>query len=308
MSLTRIPFTVPSEYDELTLHGLIIRPEGRIEGIVQIVHGMCDHKERYIDFMEYLSEHGYLTVIHDMRGHGESVKEPGDLGYFYGGGADAAIRDVESVRAYVEEGVHEELPYILIGNSLGSLVVRGYIQHRDEHIDKLVLLGCPTPRPTLAAQKGSVRMLMKMKGDRAKSKTCDNILNMVLEKPFASEGRAHAWMSTDTDVVDDFNEDPLCNFTYTLNGYDSLIALFDRTYDRKRFKPDHTDLPIFILAGADDPCIGSRKDYGKSVHFIKKLGYTDVKAGLYAGMRHDLLHETKKQKVYRDILDFIEER
>ena len=41
---------------------------------------MCEHKERYYGFMEYLTGYGYVTVIHDHRGHGASVKDKTDLG------------------------------------------------------------------------------------------------------------------------------------------------------------------------------------------------------------------------------------
>ena len=55
-----------------------VRP---IKGIVQIAHGMCEHKERYVDFMKFLASKGYITVIHDHRGHGESVRSPKDRIY-----------------------------------------------------------------------------------------------------------------------------------------------------------------------------------------------------------------------------------
>ena len=44
---------------------------------------MAEHRKRYFPFMEFLAENGYIAVIHDHRGHGESIKEKEDLGYFY---------------------------------------------------------------------------------------------------------------------------------------------------------------------------------------------------------------------------------
>lgn len=58
-------------------------PEGEIKGIVQISHGMAENKERYVDFMEFLAQNGYVSMIHDHRGHGKSVIQKDDLGYFY---------------------------------------------------------------------------------------------------------------------------------------------------------------------------------------------------------------------------------
>jgi len=39
-----------SEVDELEIDCLLIQPEGKIKGVVQLAHGMNEHKERYIDF------------------------------------------------------------------------------------------------------------------------------------------------------------------------------------------------------------------------------------------------------------------
>ena len=59
-------FQIKSNYDQLKLDGIIISCESP-KGIVQISHGMCEHKERYIDFMNFLSNQGYLCIIHDHR-------------------------------------------------------------------------------------------------------------------------------------------------------------------------------------------------------------------------------------------------
>ena len=74
-------FQIKSNYDQLKLDGIIISCENP-KGIVQISHGMSEHKERYFKFMEYLSENGYVCVINDHRGHGNSVKDKADLGYY----------------------------------------------------------------------------------------------------------------------------------------------------------------------------------------------------------------------------------
>ena len=134
--------------DGLALSVLRIEPDlsRPIKGIVQLVHGMSEYKERYVDFMKYLAENGYITVIHDHRGHGESIKEKDDLGYLYEGGYEALIEDIHEITLETKEYVKEELglsdrPYILLGHSMGSLAVRCYIKKYDDEIDKLCVLG-----------------------------------------------------------------------------------------------------------------------------------------------------------------------
>lgn len=86
---------IKSSVDDLNLATMLIAPdEGQPRGIVQFVHGMCDHKERYYPFMRFLASHGYVCIIHDQRGHGESVKSKDDLEYMYSGGWKAMIEDI----------------------------------------------------------------------------------------------------------------------------------------------------------------------------------------------------------------------
>ena len=63
-----------SKQDGLKLHVLLMEPEEEPKGIVQIVHGMAEHKERYEPFMEMLCKQGYISIIHDHRGHGKSIR------------------------------------------------------------------------------------------------------------------------------------------------------------------------------------------------------------------------------------------
>ena len=87
-----------SKQDGLKLHVLLMEPEQSPKGIVQICHGMAEHKERYEPLMQMLCNNGYISVIHDHRGHGKSVKNASDLGYFYDDSGKAIIEDRKSTR------------------------------------------------------------------------------------------------------------------------------------------------------------------------------------------------------------------
>ena len=45
---------IKSSSDNLKIEIAYTIPKGEIKGIVQISHGMSEHKERYFKFMEYL--------------------------------------------------------------------------------------------------------------------------------------------------------------------------------------------------------------------------------------------------------------
>ena len=119
-------FPLRSSYDDLDLSVLVISPKTSPKAVVQLVHGMCEYKERYVPFMEFLCSQSYACILHDHRGHGASVKSGEDLGYFYRGGYEAVISDVLAVNEHARE-MFPDYPIYLFGHSMGS--IRGGCQH-----------------------------------------------------------------------------------------------------------------------------------------------------------------------------------
>ena len=302
MNIRKNDFQIGSKADGLLLSGMMLVPEERPHGVVQIVHGMSEHKERYLDFMTFLAKNGWIAVIHDNRGHGKSVKTKEDLGYFYEGGHEALVEDIEQVRAFVEEGLYEELPYVLLGHSMGSLAARCYIQKYDENIDKLILTGSPSKPAMLKSGIALAKTVVKTKGEKAHSELLDRLVFGSFEKKFASENMRSSWICSDPEVVKVYNADEESGFSFTASGYLNLFKLIKRTYDKSLYEVNHSDLPILFLSGRDDPCHYGPECFGKAVHLMKKCGYENVRAGLYAGMRHEVLNEKHKKRVYHDIL------
>ena len=71
------------------------------------------------------------------------------------------------------------------------------------------------------------------------------------------------------------------------------------------YTPQNPDMPVRFFSGEDDPCALSRQKFVEAMRLMKNIGYTDVRCLLYKGMRHDILHEKNKIRVYNDILRFI---
>ena len=304
-------YTHISGTDKLELSVLRFEPDNadEIKGIVQLVHGMNEYKERYIPFMEYLTDHGFITVIHDHRGHGASVKTPDDLGYMYEGGYEAFIEDEHEItletKAYAKELIKEPLPYILLGHSMGSMVVRCYLRKYDADIDKLVVIGCPSKKPGMKPGLALINIVTKLKGEHTVSKFISDLVMGDYEKNFKKEEVPHMWVNSDPEKVKKYNEDPLCNYMFTLNGYKNLVKLTMLTYTDGGYVMKNPNLPIRFFSGADDPCAVSEKAFNAAMELLRKQGYTDVDGKMYPGMRHEILNESGKEMVYDDILEFI---
>ena len=141
-------FTVPGAADGVQLSTLVIAPESP-KAVLQLVHGMAEHKERYIPFMNYLSEMGYACVICDLRGHGETVTDPKDLGWMGKGGMKALVDDVHCVTDWTK-AQYPGLPFFLFGHSMGSMIVRSYLKRYDRDIDA----ACAILSPAASACSG----------------------------------------------------------------------------------------------------------------------------------------------------------
>lgn len=300
-----------SPVDNLPLAVLRTEPVNPADAVdtVVIVHGMCEHKGRYEEFVRFLAQNGCIVTIFDLRGHGESVRDAGDLGYFYGGGVASLTEDLSAVVAmaenYTMSAVGRRLPVTIVAHSMGTLIARCWLREHDDVIDRLVLCGCPSKPTGMRPGLWFVRLLRRLRGSKARSRIVDVIVCGGYEKRFAKEKTIHAWINSDPAEVAVYNEDPLCGFSFTLDAYETLIRMTMLTYRDGGYKMSKPGLPIRFFSGADDPCAISEKKLGKAIALLRKQGYRDTKGKVYPGMRHEILRESAKTGVHRDILAFM---
>ncbi len=293
-------FEFTSSFDELVISAVIAVPSENVCGIVQIVHGMNEHKERYYDFMDYLAGEGFITVIHDCRGHGRSVSSPDDLGFMFRDGGEAFVSDIAQLVKIAREA-YPDLPYFMVGNGLGSLGARCFLRDHDAELDGLVVLGCPC----YSGFSGFVRAIesesSRKPGSRTRSDRIRDAYAASYGKKFSGEKQPYPWMSADPAVGETLASDPLCSFTYTLNGYENILWLLRETYSSHGWKLNNPTLPIRFISGKSDPVMLSEKKFFKAMRRLEKSGYESISHRLFDGMRHDVLHEQGSINVYKDI-------
>ena len=225
------------------------------------------------------------------------------------GGYEALIEDTHEItletKAYAKELIKEKIPYILLGHSMGSMVVRCYIRKYDADIDKLVVIGCPSKKPGMKPGLALIKMVTNIKGEKTRSKFISDLVVGDYEKRFKKEGVPHMWVNSDPEKVKKYNEDPLCNYMFTLNGYLNLVKLTMLTYTDGGYVMKNPALPIRFFSGAEDPCAVNEKAFAEAMELLRKQGYTDVDGIMYPRLRHEILNEDKKDMVYEDILNFI---
>ncbi len=292
-----------SKRDSLPLEVALIVPEETPKGIVQISHGMAEHKERYFPFMKFLADHGYIALIHDHRGHGASVRSQSDLGFFYTKKPEDIAEDLFAVTEYVQKR-YPGIPVFLFSHSMGTMVARVFLQNHDNAVRKAILCGPPTQNPLSPVGIAMVRINALFFGMHHRS--C--FLDRLTFGTYARKGEEkNSWVCSDAEVLKNYASDPLCGYIFTNNGFLNLYRMMRRCFQKSAWKVQNRNLPVLVIAGADDPVIQNPEKFRRLVGFLSDVGYRHVTSKLYPGLRHELLNEVGKEHIWNDILRFLEE-
>ena len=153
-------------------------------GLVQIVHGMSEHVERYEGFASFLCEQGFAVCANDHIGHGKSVSSAEDLGHMpLEVGEDVLVADVQTLRELALERLSQRcdmrvsgIPYVIFGHSMGSFITRVFLTCHAFGVRAAVLCGTGhQPRPLSAAGKALTSSLAKKHGERYVSELVDGM-------------------------------------------------------------------------------------------------------------------------------------
>lgn len=299
--------TINSAADGLPLSILYAEAE-EPKGILQCCHGMVEHKERYEKFLMFVAEKGYYVYIHDMRGHGASVKSPEDLGYFYKGNPLNCVEDLKTINDHLHEK-YPDLPVFLFGHSMGSLEVRAYCKRYDDTISGLIVCGSPSYNKATSMGHLMVKALRLVRGERHRSKMLNNIALGSYNEPFIKESPSvNNWLSVDRENIAEYDRDPLCGYIFTLNGFDVLMNLMKEVYARPGWFIKNRKMPVLFISGEDDPCRAGDEGFNYAVDLMKHIGYENTTSKLYPGLRHEILREEPERsaEVMTDIVDALD--
>lgn len=291
---------------ESKIHAIKWIPEGEIKAVLQIAHGMVEYIDRYDDFARFMAGQGFLVVGNDHLGHGKSVKTDDDYGYFCKKDADTVvIRDIHRLKK-MTQSENPGKPYFLLGHSMGSFFTRKYMTIYGTGVDGILILGTGNKKMSdVSLGLWVANLLSKIKGDRYRSEFIKNLSFKGYNSHFKPNRTENDWLTRDEKIVDAYNAEKMCQFTFTCNAYATLFKILK--YINNDFNTDKIpkNLPIYMAAGEEDPVGG----YGKEVKMVydnfKGIGIEDVTLNMYPEDRHEIINEIDRDKVYRDILKWL---
>lgn len=275
------------------------------KAILQIVHGMAEYIERYDEFANFLIENNILVVGHDHLGHGDSVSiEDPSYGYFSKGDSpQILIEDTYQITNYTKKR-YPNVPFFIMGHSMGSFVVRNYLKQYSDKVDGAILMGTGSKRDEIKVMKRLVKGL-----NTISPKAVNHALNHLsfgnFNRKFKGATSAFAWLSKNEANVKQYEEDSKCGFIFTNNGFFTLINLIDGATQKNWFKTIRPDLPFLIVSGEKDPVGNYGKGPRKVAVELTDHYFSDVTLRLYHDLRHEILNEIEKEDVMNDIYDWL---
>jgi len=295
--------------DGVRVHAYEWRAENP-KAAVQIAHGAAEHALRYDPFAKELVSRGYSVYASDHRGHGRTAGSPQNTAYFSDrdGGFDLAVSDMRILTERIRKE-NPGLPVFLLGHSMGSLLARVYASRYGNDIDGLLLTGTGRAAPPLLCiVKNTARLMMALFGRKHRSKLLHSLVFGTLNAPFKKEGKS-AFICADRAVVEAYRADEYCGNLSTAEFVYELMKGTRAAFRKAAFDGVPKALPVFIGSGEFD-AMGGKGLKGVKADFsdYKKAGLNDVEFHIYPGMRHEILNEKDKGRVYSDIVRWLDER
>ena len=273
-------------------------------GVVQIVHGMIEHIDRYEGFIRKLNKEGYIVVGDDHMGHGKSASGKKNFGIFTGDWMDL-VEDIGDLQRQTA-AKYPNLPYIMLGHSMGSFAVRTYASLYGDMIDGLIVMGTGHV-PLVASRFGLLvsAIIGSLKGEKYRSKYLHKASLGSYNDRIENKRTISDWLTRDDSVVDSYLSDRYCRFIPSVSMYRAIFEGVDYVARRKNIGKMPKDLPILLISGQEDP-VG---DYGKGVDkfysILEDLGFKRVTKKIYPGCRHEILNELNREEVIKYIFNWI---
>lgn len=280
--------------------------DGRIKAVLQLSHGIAEHIGRYDTFARFMASSGFAVIGHSHLGHGQSAPDEHDKGFFAdSGGWDTAVRDMRLVYD-TARARNPELPYFLLGHSMGSFLTRTFLIKYQNLLTGCVISGTGQQAPMVLSGGLAVAGCEKLlHGSRCRSARLNMLSFGAYNRRIPNHRTPCDWLSRDTEIVDKYMADDNCGWVPTIGMFSDMLGGIKFIGKKKNINKMQKDLPILIISGEEDP-VG---DYGtgpkKVFNMFKEAGLQDLTLKLYKGARHEVLNETNKQEVFTDVLNWI---
>lgn len=280
---------------------LIWRDEDKTPAaLFQIAHGVSEHIGRYDEFARFLAEKGFVVFGNDHIGHGKSVDSQDDLGYTCEKDGHRRFVDDMHVLTGIMKKRYPGLPLFLLGHSMGSFCAMVYASAFAQELAGLIICGTGSVPELFDFVPLTAAQLAEKFGTHTINSALTASVNKAPSLMIPNCESDLDWLSVSRDNIDAYQADPLCGHPLTLAGVRDLVSIAVLASDKRWAYTIPYDLPIMMISGALDPIGFNGKGVLAVADKLEMTGHAP-EVILYPGMRHEILNEDCRDKVYTDI-------
>ena len=273
-------------------------PAAKPRGIIQLIHGFGEHSRRYLHMIQKFLDADFIVAADDHVGHGKTAIVNNSWGDWGNAGFETMVKDEKRLHDIVAEK-YPNLPYLMFGHSLGSIIAKQYIARYGSDLKAATLCGTTGCLPTEEGYKFISKLVEEGHGEESDPNAAISLLGWMGER-CGEIKYGNEWICHDPFVQIDHAMDPFDAFTKPTNNRAMLyfIEMAQDVCGKEWAEKVPKDLPIYSIAGDQDP-VGL---YGTGVYecsnWLIDTGHC-VKTKLYSGYRHEIHN-------YKDIRDEVE--
>ena len=269
---------VASDGDNIVIQDWPLASSLALRGVVILVHGLGEHAGRYDHVARRLNTWGFAVCGYDQCGHGESGGPRGGLP------TDTRLLDdladiVDSTRAKMQKGV----PLILLGHSMGGLVVARFVSLAMRPVEGLILSS-----PALDPGLNPVQTLLVA------------VLHKLLPDLRVGNGLKSQFISHDPEVVRAYHADRLVH-----DRISARLGRFIATAGQKveELAP-RWRVPTLLLYAGDDRLLNPNG----STRFAAAAPKDVVKAVCFESLYHEIFNELKAEPVFDALKTWMDQK
>jgi alpha-beta hydrolase superfamily lysophospholipase len=247
-----------------------------------LVHGFGEHSGRYIHVIDSLRNQGYEVFAVDLRGHGHSKGNRGDVESFY-----LYEEDVLSALKHMEKHFLRDRKLFLLGHSMGALICLRIMKKSRVPLSGLVLssplfgLKLPIPSWKLYSSLVAARLVPELRVEST------------------IKGRH---LSSDECVVKSYDHDPLVLKNLSVRAFREIYYGWQNALDLAHDIPSS----LFLQVAGNDPVVDAKKSELWFSHIDKKQ--VDARIKVYAGFLHEIYNEARRKEPVDDCINWLLER
>lgn len=254
-------------------------PQRQSRGTVLLVHGLGEHIGRYAEVGRLLNDWGFTVRGYDHQGHGQSEGPRGTLRT-----RDGFLQDLATVIDDTRErpGTHDA-PLILLGHSMGGLVVARAVAEQVRYVDAVIMSS-----PALGTWANPLQKLLLATLPKYWPHLC------------VSNGLNPRWIARDAQTVQKYLIDPLV--------HDRISArlgawIYEEGPKTVAVAADWKVPTLLIYAGQD-----RLVHPDASAAFAAKAPASVVHSHCFAPMYHEIFNDTQRQQVFKVLKRWLDDR